>query len=73
MNRMADLVLEGRLLGCIMVHPDTWAEVAADFQPDMFSDLEYREVAQIMVDLTSNNKSYQLYLFTGRWKSVVWL
>lgn len=56
MNRMADLVLEGRLLGCILVHPDTWAEVAADFQPDMFSDPGYREVAQIMVDLTSNNK-----------------
>jgi replicative DNA helicase len=53
---MADLVLEGRLLGCIMVHPDTWAEVAADFQPDMFSDLGYREVAQIMVDLTNNDK-----------------
>jgi len=49
------------------------AEVAADFQPDMFSDLGYREVAQIMVDLTSNNKKLSTVSIYREMEKRVWL
>ena len=58
MVRKSDLMLEGRLLGSIMVHPTSWAEVAAGFSPDLFCDLEYKEIAKIIMDLSGSGKRF---------------
>lgn len=54
--KINDLMAEQRLLGNIIVQPEVWHEVAAEFKPELFSEPELRTIAQIMVDITRNGK-----------------
>ena len=52
MQKIADSYLETRILGNIIVRPDSWYEIASDFDPKYFSDPELATIAKIMVDVT---------------------
>lgn len=54
--QLADYSLEGRLLGCILVNPASWAEVAANFRPELFTDEAYQEIAKIIIELAHEGK-----------------
>lgn len=56
MQRTANLMIEQRLLGNILIQPEVWHEIATDFRPELFSDSSYRTIAQIIVDLTGGGK-----------------
>lgn len=54
--KTANILLEKRILANIIVHPDVWYEVAADFKPELFSDPEFLAIAQVMSDLGKQGK-----------------
>lgn len=56
MKRVTDHLIEQRILANIIVHPDCWNEIAADFRPEYFSDPALKAIAEIIVDLTKGGK-----------------
>ena len=64
MQRTINLITEQRLLGNIIVQPEVWYEIAADFKPELFSDPTFRTVAEVMLDITNGGQrpsSVKLY------------
>lgn len=56
MNRNINLMVERRLLGNIIKQPGVWHEIATDFRAELFSDSAYRNIAQIVIDLTDGGQ-----------------
>ena len=54
--KIANLELEGRLLGNIVLQPEVWYEVATDFKAELFSDPAFSIVADTLIELNSNGK-----------------
>lgn len=54
--KIANIELEGRLLGNIVLQPEVWYEIAADFKPELFSDHLFRSIAETLIELNSNGK-----------------
>lgn len=54
--KTANVMLEKRLLGNIIVQPDVWYEVAPDFRAELFSEPEFKTAAEAMVSLGKQGK-----------------